>query len=176
MRLVLPLVAVASSLLANGCCSSCGTCKMFSCSQKPAAADVASTTSTAPKATVAAKTPRTDAAVQQVGAVQPPATKSFSTPATKPSTAQPMLPDSPPSAKINIPAPPATATLSQREASLPTPGQIAAQKNSPSLPALPAGTEEESASTGPTPVASSRQNLSWTPSMPPRTASSNRSN
>ncbi|MBX9654306.1 hypothetical protein K2Y11_11880, partial [bacterium] len=100
----------------------------------------------------------------------------FITPATKPSTAQPMLPDSPPSAKINIPAPPATATLSQREASLPTPGQIAAQKNSPSLPALPAGTEEESASTGPTPVASSRQNLSWTPSMPPRTASSNRSN
>lgn len=176
MRLVLPLVAVASSLLANGCCSSCGTCKMFSCSQKPAAADVASTNSSTPNTTVAAKTPRTDSAIQQVGATQPTTTRSFSTPATKPTAMQPTLPDSPPSAKITVPAPPASATLSQREPGLPTPGQIAAQKSNPSLPALPAGMEEESTVSSPTPVASSRQNLSWTPSMPPRSTSTGRSN
>ena len=192
MRLVLPLVAVVSSLLATGCCSTCSNCGLFSCSKKPAMSEVAGAPTVPTKTAVSYKNPTTDPAVQQVGAVQPAGQKAYSVPAKSPSamssptsslpkSATPALPDGPPSAMISVPPPPSTTTLSQPRASLPTPHQIAAQKTKPSLPALPANGEadwseasdkgEATASTSSAPAVSNRSNLSWTPSMPPRTAS-----
>ena len=133
MRLVLPFVAVVSSLWAVGCCSTCGKCNLFSCSNKNACAAKSTGTPTTPSQTaVTYKNPRSNTTIQPVGAVQPQTqgtaqpqstgsvqrigTNSLTTPASSPITSSGPISSLPPQTSLAPPAKlpdnPPSATIS----------------------------------------------------------------